>query len=101
MSGAIGIRFDDIFLKKIEKLSKEDISDRSTTIRKLAHLGYKDLVKKKAAEKYMQGKITMSEAAHMAELTMLEMEHLLVELGYKSDYSVEDLNKELDLMKKI
>ena len=98
MSEAIGIRLDKDFLKKIEKLSKEELLDRSSTIRKLVHVGYQDTIKKKAAQEYMQGKITMSEAAHRAEITIFDMEQYLVEQGYKSSYSIEDLKREMRMI---
>ncbi len=53
------------------------------------------LMKEKAAEKYRGGKVTISEAAHQAGITLWEMEQYLVERGYKSSYSVEDLEREL------
>ena len=95
MGEAIGIRLDESFLKKIEELGKEEVLDRSSTIRKLVYMGYISLIKKKSAEDYIKGKITMSEAARRAEISIWEMEKYLVEQGYKSEYSVEDLNKEL------
>ena len=99
MAEAIGIRLDKGFLRKIEKLSKEEVLDRSSTIRKLVHLGYQDLIKKKAAQEYAQGKITISEAAHRAEITIFDMEQYLIEQGYKSSYSIEDLEKEIKLVR--
>ncbi len=98
MAEAIGIRLDKGLLKKIEKLSNEELLDRSSTIRKLVHVGYQDTMKKKAAQEYMQGKITMSEAAHRAEITIFDMEQYLLEQGYKSPYSIEDLEKEMRLV---
>ncbi len=95
---AIGIRLPKEVLLRIEKLSKEEQADRSTIIRKLVLLGYSDFVKEKAAEKYLTGKITMSEAARQADLTMWEMEKYLVESGFKSSYSIEDLEKEVKLL---
>ena len=47
-----------------------------------------------AAEKYKKGQITLDKAAEEAEITLWEMEKFLVESGYKSDYSVKDLEKE-------
>ena len=58
------------------------------------------MFKKKAAEEYMKGKITLSEAATRAELTIWEMEKYLVDNGFKSSYSTEDLERELQLMKR-
>jgi len=96
---AIGIRLPKDVLSRIEKLSKEEHEDRSTIIRRLVILGYADLVREKAAEKYRAGKVTISEAAHQAGLTLWEMERHLVECGYKSAYSVEDLERELRLLR--
>jgi len=98
MNEAIGIRLDRIILRKIEELSKEEVLDRSTTIRKLVYLGYQNIIKKKAAEEYIKGKITLSEAASKAELTIWEMEQYLVESGYKSSYSIEDFSTEIKLL---
>lgn len=91
MTEAIGIRLDEETISKVDSISKEEEEDRSTVIRKLISRGYKELMKEKAAESYRAGKITLSEAAHKAGLTIWDMEKHLVEKGFKSQYSVEDL----------
>ena len=93
-ANAVGIRVDTEFLKKIEKLGKEESIDRSTTMRMLLEQGYKSHMKKRAAEKYRQGKTTASAAAGEAGLTIWEFEQYLIANGYKSQYSVEDLKEE-------
>jgi len=100
MRHAIGIRLPKEVLKQIEKLSKEEMEDRSTVIRKLVLIGYKDLMQRKSAEKYLKGSITLSQAAHKAGLTMWEMENYLVEQGFKSSYSIEDLEREMKILEK-
>ena len=55
------------------------------------------MMKEWAAQKYMSGKITLSEAADQADLTLWEMEQCLVERGFKSSYSLEDLKREANL----
>lgn len=91
---AIGIRLSREVLSRIEKLSREEHEDRSTVIRKLVMLGYADMVKEKAAKKYLSGNLSLSEAAHQADLTVWDMEQYLVGRGFKSEYSVEDLERE-------
>ena len=98
MGEAIGIRLPKEILKIIHKISKEELEDRSSIIRKLVMMGYKDFIKRKSAEKYMQGKITISDASNKAGLTIWEMEKYLVEQGYVSSYSIEDLEKEMKLL---
>ena len=100
MGEAIGIRLPKEMLKRIERLSKEEMEDRSTVVRKLVMIGYKNLMWRKAAEEYAKGSITLSEAAHQAELTMWEMEKYLVENGFKSSYSIEDLEEEMKVLER-
>ena len=57
------------------------------------------MFKNKAAYEYFKGKISLSEAARKAELTIWEMEQYLVVSGYKSSYSIDDLEKELQQLK--
>ena len=94
-SQAIGIKLDNKFLNKIENLGKEENLDRSTIMRLLLEEGYKTRIKKKAAKDYAAGKITISNAAEKAGLTVWEMEQYLVLNGFKSQYSIEDLNEEV------
>lgn len=97
MNEVIAIRMERELIKKIDGLSK--IRDRSTIIRALIKKGYRELAKETAAKKYVQGKITLSEAAHRAGLTIIDMEHYLIDKGVKSQYSIEDLQKELEIFK--
>ncbi|MBI4176676.1 MAG: UPF0175 family protein [Candidatus Aenigmarchaeota archaeon] len=98
MPQAIGIRLEKKLLERIEKLGKEEDMDRSTAIRHLIKLGYNAALHEKAAKEYMAGKVTLSEAAAIAEVTVWEMAHYLVDRGFKSSYSIEDLGEELKLL---
>lgn len=99
MGEAIGIRIEEDFLFSLDKLSKEESLDRSSMLRKLLHLGFSDYMKYKAKEKYLVRKITLSEAAKMANLTLWEMQKYLVDEGYQSSYSIKDLEEDLHLLK--
>ena len=98
MAEAIGIRLDNDFLKVIDNISKEESEDRSVILRKLLKMGYNDFMKQKAKEKYIQGKVTLSEAAKIAGLTIFEMQKYLIEEGYKSEYSIKDLEEDMALL---
>ena len=98
MAEAIGIRMDDEFLRKIDRLTKEESEDRSTLIRKLSLIGYREFMKEKSARQYMEGKITISEAAQRASLTIFDMEKNLIEKGFVSRFALEDLERELKLL---
>ena len=66
---------------------------------KLLKLGISDYLKQKAKERYLAGKVTLSEAARMANITIWEMQRYLVEECYLSKYSSEDLETDLKIIK--
>ncbi len=81
-------------------MSRKEKVDRSTIIRKLVLEGYLEIKRKEALEEYKQGKITFSEAAKQAKMTLWEMEKFMTEKGYKSEYSIRDLEKEMKILDK-
>ncbi|MBI4141541.1 UPF0175 family protein [Candidatus Woesearchaeota archaeon] len=58
------------------------------------------VTKQKSAQSYREGRITLSEAAHKAGLTLWDFQHYLVDAGFISSYSIEDITEELKLLKK-
>lgn len=100
MGEAIGIRMDEGLLRKIDKISKNENADRSTIIREMIRLGYRDFLLDRVASAYIEGKITLSQAAKVAEVTIWEMEKYLVDKGFRSSYSLEDLENEMKILEK-
>lgn len=100
MDQPIGIRLPKDIIKKIENLSKKSSEDRSTILRKLIVAGYSEKIKEKSAEDYMGGRITLSEAASNADITIWEMEEYLISKGFKSQFSIDNLDKEMQLLNK-
>lgn len=101
MADIVAVRMDTEFLGKIDFLSQEEAVDRSTMIRELVRLGYQEKLKEIAAELYKLGRITFSEAAFRAGLTLWEMQHYLADKGITSSYSLEDLQEEMGLLKRV
>lgn len=93
---SIGVRLPEDLLEKLDRLSQDEQLDRSTVIRKLLERGYEDFMKERACRNYRSGEITISEAASLAELTIWEMEQYLLREGYRSEYSIADLEREQD-----
>lgn len=100
MNEIVAVRMDEEFLTKIDQLGREQEMDRSTFLRKLISKGYGEELKEKAFELYKQGKVTFSEAAHRAGLTVWEMREYMIEKGFVSSYSLEDLEQEMKLLNK-
>jgi predicted HTH domain antitoxin len=59
----------------------------------------KIIMKEKAKEKYIRGKFTISAAAKLAVITLWEMQEYLVSPRYKSDYSIRDLEEDIEVLK--
>lgn len=93
---SIGVRLPEDLLEKLDRLSQDEQLDRSTVIRQLLERGYEDFMKERAGRNYRSGEITISEAASLAELTIWEMEQYLLREGYRSEYSIADLEREQD-----
>ncbi len=100
MSDIVAIRMDRELLKKVGRLEEQDNDDRSTIIRKLIEKGYDEVIKERAYQEYIQGNITFSKAAENANLTLWEMEQYLVTKGFKSSYSIDDLDEEIKILSK-
>ncbi len=101
MSEAIGVRLEEEMIHNLDELSKEEALDRSTLLRKLLKLGFLDYMKQKAKEKYLAGRITISEGARMANCTLWEFQRYLVEQGYVSSYSITNLEQDRKLLRKL
>ncbi len=101
MAEAIGIRLEVDFLKKVERLCKKEVEDRSSTLRKLLEKGYRQKIKENATETYKKGLITISKAAQEAEITVWEMQEHLINQGVVSSYNKEDLKREKEILDKI
>lgn len=95
---SIGIRLPEKLLKLLEEKAEEENLDRSTAIRQMIARGLEEYRKEKAAKLYREGKTSISGAAKMAGLTVREMVEYLIEKGYRSSYTYEDLKKEISIL---
>ncbi len=95
----MGIRLPKEFIKIIEEKAAEDHTDKSTVIRQFLAIAISEYKKTKAARLYREGKVTISVAAKMADLTVHEMIEYLVKLGYTLEYTMDEFRTEVELLK--
>lgn len=98
---SIGVRLPEKLLKLLEEKAAEENLDRSTATRQMIARGLEEYRKEKAAKLYREGKTSISGAAEVAGLTIREMIEYLIEKGYRSSYSYEDLKKELKVLEQV
>lgn len=99
MTDAIGIRLDKETLREVDTLTKKESTDRSTIIRKVLQVGLQEIRKERSAQAYIEGKITLTEAAHQVGLSLWDFQHYLIDKGFVSSYSIEDIEEELKLIR--
>ena len=82
-------------IKGVSKIMGKDYS--------LVYRSIKPLIAKSLLVKDEQGYLSLNykkNIAHKAGLTMWEMENYLVDQGFKSSYSIEDLEREMKMLEK-
>jgi len=85
-------------VKELNRIADEEHVDRTTVIRKLISGAIENYKKGMVLRKYERGKISISKAADDAGLTIGEIEEYMVREGFRSKYSVADLNRELEIL---
>lgn len=89
-----GLRIPESMLKTIRELARRERLDESTAIRKLIAMGATEY----AVRLYREGKVTLREAAAMAETTLLEMIEILLEHGVKGNVTTEQERKAIEFV---
>jgi predicted HTH domain antitoxin len=82
-------------MKTLDEKAKEEGLDRSTVLRKLLEDAVKRWKIEKAAKLYKEGRISLSEAAKIAELPIDEMITELVKRDVRSDLTAEEYRESL------
>lgn len=79
----------------LSELEAELAAGRSEVLRRLIRQGLTDWRKEKALEQLVEHKITLRRAAESADVTYVEMLSLAAEEGIDTDYSTDDLERDL------
>ena len=94
MSGVKSLRIPESQLKTIRELARREHLDESTSIRKLIAMGATEY----AIQLYREGKVTLREAAVMADVTPREMIEILLEHGVKGNVTVDQERKAIEFV---
>ncbi len=91
----ISIRVPESVFRDVVKLSKIDHLERSFIFREALQRGIYELKQKVSVEFYKKGRLSISEAARLADLSIGEMMDLLIREGVKSELTINEF-KELN-----
>lgn len=89
----ISVRIPNEFYEIVIKLSKLEKQEKSFIVREALKKGLERLKKETAIELYKERKLTLSEAAKLADIGVGEMMELLIKEGVKSEITIEDFEK--------
>lgn len=87
------MRIPKEFYETVEQLSKLEKQEKSLVVREALKEGLEKLRKERAVHLYKEKKLTLSEAAKLADVGAGEMMELLIQAGVKSEISIDDFEK--------
>jgi len=94
VSGVKGLRIPESLLKTVRELARRERLDESTAIWKLIAMGATEY----AVQLYREGKVTLREAAAMADTTVREMIEILLEHGVKGNVTLDQQRKAIEFV---
>lgn len=94
MSAVKRLRLPESLLKTIRELARRERLDEPTAIRKLIAMGATEY----AFQLYRDGKVTLREAAAMAQTTLREMIEILLEHGVRGNVTIDQERKAIQFV---
>ncbi len=87
----ISIRLDEAFVKEADRLAKIESVDKSTILREALEKGLEEVGLDIAIEMFVKEKVSTTEAANIANISVGEMMEELAKRGIKQDIKIDDL----------
>ncbi len=97
----VSIRLKENFMKEAERLAILEMVDKSIIIREALEKGFADIKLEIAIEMFSKGKMSTSESAEIAGLSIGEMMDELVKRGIKPGITKEDIKGSLEMALKV
>ena len=85
---------EDLF-DELERVQKEERTDRSTAVKRLLERGLRDWRTETAVERYRAGEYSLGRAAEFAGVSLWRFLDLLDERGIETNYTESDLASDL------
>ncbi len=83
-------------IQQLEKMAEDVGLDRASFMKQAFRRGCADIVLERACFAYRHGKVSLSRAAEMAQLSLREMQLRLAQESTELNYGVGDLLKDLE-----
>jgi len=96
MNEIVSTRISDEIAKDLKEIEGEEQTDRATVIRKLLVRGIKQWKIERALRLYREGKVTLWRAARLAGVTLREMMEMAAKEGIQFQYTLKDLEEDIE-----
>ncbi|MBX5321265.1 MAG: UPF0175 family protein [Candidatus Bathyarchaeia archaeon] len=100
MSEVVSARLPKEKVRLVEEIAKEEKVDKSTILERAVEHYTREWKLEKAVELYREGRVTLSRAAEIAEISVWEMIDILAQRKVTLQYSVEDLEEDLKALER-
>lgn len=94
-SVTISVRLPEEDVRRFEHLASELGTARPTFLRQALERGARDLLFERACQAYRNGEATLSRAAEIADLSLVEMITKMKDANLELSYGTEELRKDL------
>ena len=81
--------------KRIDQLAKEEGLDRSAFVKKMLRQGVKEFKLSRALTAYRRGKVSLSRAAEIAEMSVRDILSFLAAEKVELNYDLEELQQDM------
>jgi predicted HTH domain antitoxin len=100
LSEVVSARLPKEKVRLVEEIAKEEKVDKSTILERAVEHYTREWKLEKAVELYREGRVTLSRAAEIAEISVWEMIDILAQRKVTLQYSVEDLEEDLKALER-
>ncbi|MGB9741385.1 MAG: UPF0175 family protein [Candidatus Bathyarchaeia archaeon] len=100
MSEVVSARLPKEKVRLVEEIAKEEKVDKSTILERALEHYTREWKLEKAVGLYRDGRVTLSRAAEIAEISVWEMIDILAQKKVTLQYSVEDLEEDLKVLER-
>lgn len=96
MTSIMGVRFTKSLEKAVHEVVREEAIDKSSAVRLLVDLGYKEWRLRKALQKLREGKVSLWKASEIAEMSLWDLLLVVKKEGIEwAEFEAEELLQSL------
>ena len=99
--GLVSSRIPEDLERELQWYARKERVGTTIALRKVLEKGLKEIKLEHALELYQKGKVTLMKAAAIADLSLWEMLDIVRERRIPMYYTVEDVEKDLEMIKKL